>query len=155
MNETPQKLRLEDLTLNEPIDCGTFRVTEREIVDFAMLYDPQPFHLSLDAAKESIFGGLVASSTQSLAISCGLVVRALANVAIMGGAAWEDIKLFRPVWPDRDYAVRVRWAKTRPSASKPDRGIANLTIEVLEGDVTTEKTVVMTYGVAYFVRRRP
>ncbi len=150
MSESPRKFYLEDLTLNEPVDCGTFRVTEREIIDFATLYDPQPFHLSLEAAKDSIFGGLVASSTHSLAISCGLVVRALAHVAIMGGAAWEDIKLFRPIWPDRDYAVRVHWAKTRPSASKPDRGIANLTIEVLEGD-----ELVMTYGVAYFVRRRP
>jgi acyl dehydratase len=150
MNEAPQAFYLEDLTLGENIACGTFRLTEREIMTFAAQYDPQPFHLSLEAARESAFGGLVASSTQSLAVSCGLVVRALANVKIMGGAAWEDIKLHRPVWPDRDYDVRARWFKIRPSASKPDRGIANLAIEVLEGD-----TVVMSYGVAYFVRRRP
>lgn len=154
MSENIRRRHLEDLTLDSDIDCGAFRLTEREIVDFAALYDPQPFHLSLEAAQESIFGGLVASSTQSLAVSCGLVVRALADVKIMGGAAWEDIRLHRPVWPERDYAVRARWTKLRPSASKPDRGIANLTIEVVEGVAPEGNTVVMTYGVAYFVRRR-
>lgn len=141
---------LEDLTLDAPIDCGTFRLTEREIVEFAAKYDPQAFHLSREAGEASIFGGLIASSTQSLAISCGLVVRANANVRFVCGAAWEDIKLHRPVRPDTDYAVRARWTSTRPSASKPDRGIATVSIDVFDGEGP-----VMTYGIAYFVWRRP
>jgi acyl dehydratase len=141
---------LEDLPLDRPLDCGTFRLTEREIIDFAAKYDPQPFHLSAEAARESIFGGLIASSTQSLAISCGLVVRANARVRFVCGAAWEDIKLHRPVRPDIDYAVRARWTAARPSSSKPDRGVANIAIEVLD-----DEGPVMTYGIAYFVWRRP
>jgi acyl dehydratase len=141
---------LEDLPLEQPIDCGTFRLTEREIIDFAATYDPQPFHLSAEAGRTSIFGGLIASSTQSLAISCGLVVRANARVRFVCGAAWENIKLHRPVRPDTDYVVRARWTTARPSASKPDRGIANIAIEVSDEDGP-----VMTYGIAYFVWRRP
>jgi acyl dehydratase len=143
-------LWLEDLTLEQPIDCGKFRLTDQEIIEFAAKYDPQPFHLSAEAGRESIFGGLIASSTQSLAISCGLVVRANARVRFVCGAAWEDIKLHRPVRPDTDYAVRARWMTTRPSATKPDRGVANIAIEVSDGDGP-----VMTYGIAYFVWRRP
>jgi acyl dehydratase len=150
MNESVHTLWLEDLVVDVPIECGSFRLTEGEIVAFAAQYDPQPFHLSAEAARESIFGGLVASSTQSLVTTCALVVRALAAVKIMGGAGWEDIKLHAPVWPDRDYTVRVRWIKVRPSASKPDRGIAHLAIEVTGADGP-----VMSYGVTYFVRRRP
>lgn len=143
-------LWLEDLALDAAIDCGSFRLTEGEIIAFAETYDPQPFHLSRAAGEASIFGGLIASSAQSLAISCGLVVRANARVQFVCGAAWEDIKLFRPVRPDVDYAVRARWTSARPSASKPDRGIANIAIEVADADGP-----VMTYGIAYFVWRRP
>jgi acyl dehydratase len=151
MSEHPQAddLWLEDLPLDAPLDCGTFRLSEREIVAFAAQYDPQPFHLSAEAARESIFGGLIASSTQSLAISCGLVVRANAAVRFVCGAAWQDIKLHRPVRPDTDYAVGARWTSARPSASKPDRGIATIAIEVRDADGP-----VMTYGIAYFVWRR-
>jgi acyl dehydratase len=141
---------LEDLPLGETTECGTFRLSEREIVDFAAKYDPQPFHLSAEAGRQSIFGGLVASSTQSLAISCGLVVRAHANVRFVCGAAWRDIQLHRPVRPDTDYAVRARWTAARASASKPDRGIADIAIAVADGEGP-----VMTYGIAYFVWRRP
>lgn len=151
MSEHPQTdgLWLEDLPLDTPLDCGTFRLTEREIIDFAALYDPQSFHLSVDAARESIFGGLIASSTQSLAISCGLVVRTNARVRFVCGAAWQDIKLHRPVRPDTEYAVRARWISARPSAGKPDRGIATIAIDVLDGDGP-----VMSYGIVYFVWRR-
>lgn len=141
---------LEDLRLGATIDCGDFRLSEREIIDFAATYDPQPFHLSVEAGRNSIFGGLIASSTQSLAISCGLVVRANANVRFVCGAAWEDIKLLRPVRPDRDYRVRARWISARPSASKPDRGIAEIAVAVDD-----DEGAVMTYGIAYFVWTRP
>jgi acyl dehydratase len=148
---TPRPPRyLEDLALDAPFECGSFTLSEQEIMDFAAKYDPQPFHLDRAAADASAFGGLVASSVQSLGLSCGLMVRAIAGVDIMGGMAWEDIKLFRPVRPDRPFAVRARWVSARPSASKPDRGIAKIAIEVRDGD-----DLAMTYGIAYLVRRRP
>ncbi|HTI86608.1 MAG TPA: MaoC/PaaZ C-terminal domain-containing protein [Alphaproteobacteria bacterium] len=141
---------LDDLPLDAPFECGSFTLSEQEIMDFAEQYDPQPFHLDRAAAEASVFGGLVASSVQSLALSCGLTVRAIAGVQVMGGNAWEDIRLLRPVRPDRPYAVRARWTSVRPSESKPDRGIAKIAIEVRDGD-----ELAMTYGIVYFVRRRP
>lgn len=141
---------LEDLALGEAIECGAFRLTEAEIVAFAAEYDPQPFHLSQEAANESVFGGLVASSVQTLALSVARMVRALAGTAIIGGLALENVKLLRPVWPHRDYAVRARWISARPSASKPDRGIAQIAVEVTDGDGPA-----VSYRVTYLVKRRP
>ena len=143
-------LWLEDLRLEETIDCGTFRLTEDEIIAFARQYDPQPFHLTLEAASESVFGGLVASSVQTIALSVSRMVRALAGVKIIGGVALEDVKLHRPVWPHRDYAVRARWIAARPSASKPDRGVAQIVAEIADDD-----GAVVTFRVTYLVRRRP
>jgi acyl dehydratase len=151
MNDRAQQdVWLEGLVLDRSIDCGTFRLTEREIMEFAAEYDPQPFHLSLEAANESAFGGLVASSVQTIALSVARMVRALAGVKIIGGIALEDVRLIRPVWPDRDYRVRARWISARPSASKPDRGIAQIAVEVLD-----EEGAAASYRVTYLVRRRP
>lgn len=156
MNETaphPNNVEqrwLEDLVIGETIHCGSFRLTEREIIDFAAAYDPQPFHLSIEAANASAFGGLVASSVQTLALSVRHMVRSLAGVEIIGGVAWEDVKLLRPVWPERDYAVSARWVSTRPSASKPERGVAQIDIEVAGEDGPA-----VTFRVTYLVKRRP
>ena len=151
MNEAmPKEIWLEDIVLDETIPCGSFRLTEREIIDFASQYDPQPFHLSIEAANSSAFGGLVASSVQTIALSVRQMVRGLAGVQIMGGLAWENVKLLRPVWPERDYEVTVRWVNKRPSASKPDRGVAQIDIEVAGNEGPA-----VTYRVTYLVKRRP
>jgi acyl dehydratase len=149
MNEAAPQRWLEDLALDETIACGTFRLTEREIIDFAAEYDPQPFHLSIEAANASAFGGLVASSVQTIALTVGRVVRALAGVQIVGGVAWENVKLLRPIWPNRDYEVNARWVSARPSASKPDRGVAQIDIEVGDNDGPA-----VTFRVTYLVKRR-
>jgi acyl dehydratase len=149
---TAQKeIWLEDIVLDQTIPCGSFRLTEREIIEFAGAYDPQPFHLSIEAANASAFGGLVASSVQTIALSVRHMVTTLvaAGVQIIGGVAWEDVKLLRPVWPDRDYAVTVRWVNKRPSASKPDRGVAQIDIEVAGDDGPA-----VTYRVTYLVKRK-
>lgn len=150
MNDGAYTVWLEDLALDETIECGAFRLTEDEITAFAAEYDPQPFHLSREAARESAFGGLVASSVQTLALSVAHMVRALAGTAIIGGLALEDVKLLRPVWPHIDYSVRARWISARPSASRPDRGIAQIAVEVVDGDGP-----VVSYRVTYLVKRQP
>ena len=51
----------EDFEPGQVYELGSRTVTEEEIVDFARRFDPQPFHLDPDAARESVFGGLIAS----------------------------------------------------------------------------------------------
>ena len=54
-------LHFEDFEPGQVYELGTRAVTESEIVAFAREWDPQPFHIDPEAAKESVFGGLIAS----------------------------------------------------------------------------------------------
>ncbi len=55
------ELTFEDFEPGQVVELGSVSVTEDEIVEFARQYDPQPFHVDPEAAKESVFGGLIAS----------------------------------------------------------------------------------------------
>lgn len=54
-------LSFNDFELNKTFDLGTFIVSEEEIVDFALKYDPLDFHIDKEAAEKSIFKGLITS----------------------------------------------------------------------------------------------
>jgi len=56
------------LKLSETVTLGRHTFTAEEIKRFAAKYDPQPFHLDEEAARQSIFGGLCASGWQSCAM---------------------------------------------------------------------------------------
>lgn len=58
----------EDLDVGTSIALGSHTFTREEIVDFARKYDPQPFHLDEDAARESLFGALCASGWHTSAV---------------------------------------------------------------------------------------
>ncbi|MGH6995279.1 MAG: MaoC/PaaZ C-terminal domain-containing protein, partial [Stellaceae bacterium] len=63
----------DDFKVGDKFTTATKTVTEDMIVGFANLYDPQPFHLDPVAAKHSIYGGLIASGFQTLAIGFRLI----------------------------------------------------------------------------------
>src|SRR6516164_5265307 len=65
---------LEDLHVGQRFTSGTYWMDEDEIKAFARQFDPQPFHLDADAAKKSLFGGLVASGWHTAAVSMRLMV---------------------------------------------------------------------------------
>ena len=60
-------LYFEDLHVGQRFVSEPEEVTEAAIISFARDSDPQFFHLDPAAAKESMFGGLVASGWQTAA----------------------------------------------------------------------------------------
>ena len=64
----------EDMTVGDTDEFGSYDVTEQEVREFAGQYDPQPFHTDPEAAKESMFGELVASGLPTLCLSVRLFV---------------------------------------------------------------------------------
>ena len=50
---------LEDLIVGTTEELGTFTFSADDIVRFASQFDPQPFHIDAEAAKNSLFGGVV------------------------------------------------------------------------------------------------
>ncbi|ENR91395.1 hypothetical protein C043_01407 [Brucella abortus 80/101] len=65
---------------------GTYTFTAEEIIAFARKFDPQPFHIDEEAAKNSLFGGLCASGWHTTAIFMKL------NVASMVQASRETVQ---------------------------------------------------------------
>jgi acyl dehydratase len=144
-------LYLDDLPIGEPLDCGAFTLTRDEIVAFAHKFDPQPWHLDEALAERSAFGALVASGLHSQAAAIGLLVRAVADVAVLFGGSLHESRFTVPVRPDVRHHVVARWTDARPSASKPARGVARI-----EGHaINPAGQTAMTFGVTYIVARRP
>ena len=122
-------LFLEDLQVGQRFLSGTHRIDEEQIRAFAGQFDPQPFHLDAEAAKETLFGGLVASGWHTAAITMRLLV--VGGLRIAGGivGAGGDISWPSPVRPGAVLHVESEILELRPSRSRPDRGVVTVRSE--------------------------
>ena len=126
----------EDYIVGHVHEFGTIGVTEEEIVAYARKYDPQPFHT--DPAASTQFGGLIASGWQTAGLMMRLVVEHyLSHVASLASPGVDELRWTKPVRPGDILHVRATVLETRPSASRPDRGLVRTLFEVLDqhGDI--------------------
>jgi acyl dehydratase len=151
MNPKRPSVLLDDLPLGVDFPCGRFALARAEIVAFAAKFDPQPFHLDEAAAADSYFGGLVASGLHTQGAAIGLMVRAIADVAVIAGYALHEARFFIPVRPDAPPHVTARWIDASPSPRHADRGVARIAIAVT--DAAGQKAA--AFGVTYIVARQP
>jgi acyl dehydratase len=118
------KWYFDDFKVGETIKTGSRTLTEEEIVSFAREYDPQPFHVDKAAAEDSIFGGIIASGWQTCGIMMRLMIDAvLHDAASLGSPGLDEIRWLKPVRPGDTLTVSITTLESRPSTSKPDRGI--------------------------------
>ncbi|KII00260.1 acyl dehydratase [Streptomonospora alba] len=126
-----QERFLEDYAVGEVVDCGEIAVSEDEIVEFAGRYDPQPFHIDPDAAAEGPFGGLIASGWHTTALMMRLYVEHyLSPRASLGGPGVDELRWTEPVRPGDTLSMRAGVVESRPSSSKPDRGLLRTRVEL-------------------------
>lgn len=127
-------------------------LTDSQIVDFALTYDPQHMHVDATAAEAGPFGGLIASGFQTLALSfrlfydLGLVVDS--NIV---GPGMDEVRWTAPVKPGDTIRTAVEVIEARESRSKPDRGTVRFQFTVLNQRDET----VMTYLAITIIRKRP
>ena len=141
----------EDYEIGATYDLGTFSLSEAEIIEFARRYDPQPFHIDPIAARDSAFGGLIASGWHTgSCLMRKLVDGFLSRVGGMGSPGLENIRWAHPVRPGDALSVRVTVTKARRSVSKPDRGLVHTRMEVWN----QHGTLCMAVEGASFVRCR-
>jgi acyl dehydratase len=128
----------DDFAAGQVYELGSRTVTEDEIVDFARQFDPQPFHLDPDAAKESIFGGLIASGWHTGAMWMRLYVDSmLGSSSARGSPGIEELRWLAPVRPGDTLAGTLTVLETTPSATKPDRGTVRIRGEMVNQDGIT------------------
>jgi len=141
----------EDIREGEWVDSGSHGFTAEGIQAFAREYDPQPFHLEPEAAKKTIFGGIIASGFHTLALVNRLAHDCyLKDVVSMGSTALEDVRWEQPVRPGDQLTLRLRVQEKVASRSKPDRGIVRFRYELFNG----KREEVLTMTVVEIVARR-
>jgi len=126
----PQKLYLEDLKVGQEFMSDPHPLDSEQIIAYARQFDPQPFHLDEEAAKDTFFQGLAASGWHTMSITMKLMVQNLPfSQGVIG--AGGDIAWPRPTRPGDILRVKSTIREIIPSKSRPDRGIVrvyNLTL---------------------------
>ena len=125
-----EKQYLEDLQVGDKWISREYSLTSDDIKAFASDYDPQPFHLDEEAAKDTFFQGLAASGWQTASITMRLMVETIPIATGLIGAGGE-INWPRPTRPDDSLHIVAEVIEITPSRSKPDRGIITVQIDTL------------------------
>ena len=112
----------DDLSIGQEFRFGAISMPLDEILDFARRWDPQPFHLDEERAKESPYGELIASGIHTLAAAFGHMIRSgFVEKVSMGGPGLE-VRWLLPVRPGEEIDLAGRVEDLTPSRSRPDRG---------------------------------
>jgi acyl dehydratase len=123
-------------------EFGSITLREGEIIEFARRFDPQPFHTDLEAAKKSVFGGLIASGWHTASLAMRLLVdHYISRVASLGSPGVDEVRWRNPVRPGDTLSVRVTVLESKLSRSKPGQGAIRSYVEVLN----QHREVVMTW----------
>ncbi len=141
----------EDYVTGSVHEFGSIAVEEQEVVAFGRRYDPHVFHTDPEGAKQTIYGGLIASGWLTAALMMRLYTdHYLSHVASLGSPGVDEIRWPRPVRPGDILSLRVTVLETRRSQSKPDRGLVHSFVQVLN----QAGEVVMTMkGINFFLCR--
>jgi acyl dehydratase len=122
----------EDYFVGALHEFGSITVEEDEVTSFARRFDPQPFHTDPEAAKESIFGGLIASGWHTASLMMRLVVdNYLDATTSLGSPGVDELRWLKPVRPGDVLSVRATVLEAIRSRSKPDRGLVRTRVEML------------------------
>jgi acyl dehydratase len=147
----PDQRYFEDYTAGHVYELGTVTVSEAEIIDFARQFDPQYFHIDPEKAKNSRFGGIIASGWHTIGVTMRLYVdHYLSHVASLASPGIDEIRWPNPVRPGDILKVRVSVLEARPSRSKPDRGVVRARIEAIN---QRDEQVLSMIGISILGRR--
>jgi len=126
----------EDLEVGTVQRFGAYRVTREEVIDFASRYDPQPFHLSDEAAAGTHFGRLSASGWHSCAMVMSMIVENMADnrQAGLGSPGLDELKWLHPVFPGDTLRCESELLQKRRSASRPEMGLFKSRMRVFNQD---------------------
>jgi acyl dehydratase len=143
----------EDVEVGEETVFGHYDVTREEVLEFARKYDPQPFHLSDEAAAKTHFGRLAASGWHTCAMTMAVIARYVVDdkQAGLGSPGVDELRWLKPVYPGDRLTVRGSVVEKVPSRSKPHIGVIRTKTTVSNQDGTD----VMSFTSIVMMQRRP
>lgn len=144
----------DDITLGEKAAFGRYEVTREEVLEFAGKYDPQPFHLSDEAAAKTHFGKVAASGWHTTSMTMAMMVEHMQGAgptASLGAAGIDELRWLKPVYPGDILRCETEVIELRPSASRPEMGSARSRMTVFN----QKDEMVMSFIAIALWRRRP
>ncbi len=129
----------------------SLHVDRDRLIAFAEEFDPQPAHLSEEAAAKSQFGTLVASGWHTGSMTMRLTAETLIIANGGMGAGIEKLNWLRPVKPGDDLRIEITVKAKRLSRSRPERGLVTFhTVTFNQNDEPVYEVVANV-----FLPRRP
>jgi acyl dehydratase len=146
-------LYFEDIVPGAKSAFGRYEVTREEVIEFASKYDPQPFHLSDEAAAETYFGRLSASGWHTAAMMMRMLVDNMSDIqqAGLGSPGIDELRWLKPVYPGDILRVETEIIDKRASRSRPDMGSFRSKATIFNQD----DVAVMTATSIGLIRMRP
>ena len=143
----------EDLEVGRETEYGRYEVTREEVLEFARKYDPQPFHLSDEAAAKTHFGRLAASGWHTCAMTMAVIARHVVDEeqAGLGSPGVDELRWLKPVYPGDTLHVRSKIVDKTPSRSKPEIGTFRSQTTV----TNQNDEPVLRFTSIILIRRRP
>lgn len=142
----------DDFSVGQTFSTAGLTVTEASILDFALVYDPQPMHLDVPAATAGPFGGLIASGFQTLSLSFSLFFRlGIVSESNLGSPGLDELRWKRPLRPGDTIRVVAEVVAIKPSTSKPDRGVVTMRHDTFNQN---DELILSVTGM-HMLRRRP
>jgi acyl dehydratase len=139
----------EDFKPGQVIELGSRTIDKDSILGFAREFDPQPFHTDEEAARRTIFGGLIASGWHTGSLSMRLFYDGLIkDVVSLGSPGFDELRWVKPVRPGDTLSARFTVLECVASRSKPDRGVIRALLETRnqQGEVVMSITAVNIFG---------
>ena len=141
----------EEFTPGRVFEHGSRTLSQEEIIAFAREWDPQRFHTDPEAAKQTPYGGVIASGWHTGCVMMRLMCDAYLNESsCIGSPGIDEWRFALPVRPGDALRYRATVLEARTSASKPDRGIVKWRWELLN---QRGEAVVSQVGTQFFLRR--
>ncbi|WP_275100379.1 MaoC/PaaZ C-terminal domain-containing protein [Sedimenticola hydrogenitrophicus] len=147
----PEMIWFEDFAVGQVFEYGDWVMRRDQMIAFATLYDPEPFHLDEAAAVAQGWGGLIASGPQVAAIWRRLSKEAFPNAETVISPGWDNIRWLKPVFAGDRLSARTEIAEARELGSRPGEGMLKLRNEIRRQG----GELVATLSSTWFVRRRP
>ena len=141
----------EDLEIGQIIDYGSYTMDKAEMIAFAETWDPRPFHTDEDFAKTTLFAGLTASGSQTIAVFTRVCNVGTADWAVRGAFGYEKLAFAAPVRAGDTLTGRSEITAKRLSKSRPGLGI------VTSNDMLTNQDAepVLDLTVSFLIELRP
>lgn len=130
---------------------GEYEITSAEIIEVGRRWDPQPWHVDEEAAKNTDFGGLVAASAHLFAISSWFATRMPKQTAAIAALGFDELRIHAPARPGDRLHASARCTMKRESRSKPDRGIVVSRMEI----ANQNDEPILSMSTTFLVARRP